>query len=55
MEKFNEIARVRDRKNIPYLISCKSSDREDEILKTASTFYETEMIAIEQRFTISFE
>ena len=49
---FNQLAKVRDRENIPYLISCKSNQSEDQILKSASNFYETEMIAIERRTEI---
>ena len=47
-----QTAKVRDRKNVAYIIGCTSDHSDDDILKLASDFYEIEMIAIDRRTNI---
>jgi hypothetical protein len=47
-----QTAKIRSRSGIAYIIGCNDTQTEDEILKYASDFYETEMISIERRTNI---
>ena len=50
MEKvYSQMAKIRDENNVPYLISCISTDSDERVLERGKSFYVSPMVTVESR------